>query len=92
MTRLRAFVENNLYIVAGIALGVAVAQLLGIIYTHLLQLVIYLVEVPLRPLTDTLSLVIFVNIILLHIILVIWLGRKLEGQIEDQKSLWLPHR
>ena len=43
MTRLRAFVENNLYIVAGIALGVAVAQLLGIIYTHLLQLVIYLV-------------------------------------------------
>ena len=30
MIRLRAFVENNLYMVAGIALGVAVAQLLGI--------------------------------------------------------------
>ena len=29
MIRLRAFVENNLYIVAGIALGAAVAQLLG---------------------------------------------------------------
>jgi len=51
MIRLRAFVENNLYIVAGIALGAAVAQLL-----------------------------------------VIWLARKLEGQIEDQKSLWVPHR
>lgn len=51
MIRLRAFVENNLYVVAGIALGAAVAQLL-----------------------------------------VIWLGRKLEGQIEDQKSLWLPNR
>lgn len=51
MIRLRAFVEGNLYMVAGIALGVAIAQLL-----------------------------------------VIWLGRKLEGQIEDQKSLWLPQR
>lgn len=51
MIKMRGFVENNLYIVAGIALGVAVAQLL-----------------------------------------VIWLGRKLEGQIEDQKSLWVPHR
>jgi len=51
MALLRGFVENNLYIVAGIALGVAVAQLL-----------------------------------------VIWLARKLEGQIEDQKSLWLPTR
>jgi len=51
MALLRGFVEGNLYIVAGIALGVAVAQLL-----------------------------------------VIWLARKLEGQIEDQKSLWLPHR
>ena len=29
MALLRGFVENNLYIVAGIALGVAVAQLLG---------------------------------------------------------------
>ena len=29
MIQLRAFVENNLYIVAGIALGAAVAQLLG---------------------------------------------------------------
>ena len=30
MVKLRGFVENNLYIVAGVALGVAVAQLLGI--------------------------------------------------------------
>ena len=51
MARLRGFVESNLYTVGGIALGVAVAQLL-----------------------------------------VIWLGRKLEGQIEDQKSLWVPDR
>ena len=29
MALLRGFVEGNLYIVAGIALGVAVAQLLG---------------------------------------------------------------
>ena len=29
MALLRGFVENNLYIVAGIALGVAIAQLLG---------------------------------------------------------------
>ena len=29
MALLRGFVESNLYIVAGIALGVAVAQLLG---------------------------------------------------------------
>ena len=32
MVQIRAFVENNLYIVAGIALGVAVAQLLGKLY------------------------------------------------------------
>ena len=32
MIKLRGFVENNLYIVAGIALGVAVAQLLGMYY------------------------------------------------------------
>lgn len=44
---LRNYVEGNLHAVAGIALGVALAQLL-----------------------------------------VIWLSRTLEGQIENQRALW----
>jgi len=48
--RIQTLIENNLYPVVGVAIGVAVSQLL-----------------------------------------VIWLSRTLEGQIESQKSLWNVH-
>lgn len=48
--KIQALIENNLYTVVGVAIGVAVSQLL-----------------------------------------VIWLSRTLEGQIESQKSLWNVH-
>ena len=41
MALLRGFVEGNLYIVAGIALGVAVAQLLGNACSKLNSLLAY---------------------------------------------------
>ena len=41
MALLRGFVEGNLYIVAGIALGVAVAQLLGNACSKLNNLLAY---------------------------------------------------
>jgi len=48
--KIQTLIENNLYPVVGVAIGVAVSQLL-----------------------------------------VIWLSRTLEGQIESQKSLWNVH-
>ena len=65
--RIQTLIENNLYPVVGVAIGVAVSQV---------------------SISSELSPQCFMESLQL---LVIWLSRTLEGQIESQKSLWNVH-
>ena len=60
---LQALIENNLYTVGGVAIGIALSQV---------RRFKYMVQSTKNAFQ----------------LLVIWLARTLEGQIESQKSLW----
>ena len=63
---IQTLIENNLYTVVGVAIGVAISQVADLDDFSISQLSILQ-------------------------LLVIWLSRTLEGQIESQKSLWNVH-
>ena len=64
----QALIENNLYTVGGVAIGIALSQVFSLLVNLLLRA--------------------SVEHCFVFQLLVIWLARTLEGQIESQKALW----